>query len=104
MTTAVANNTRRATESGLMAMAATSNVIARVFNKVEHKSLNKAIDLRSTRKNIRKGAAAQELLDSHKATLENIDLKYAKLKGIFSPKEKQVDEVPAGKVWEPKIV
>lgn len=101
--TTVSNGINQVTESSLMGISATSNIMSRLFSKVEEQSFNKAVTLRSTRKQIRPEAAAYELGESHKHTLENIDLKYAKLKGIFSPKQKQEDRVPDGKVWESKI-
>lgn len=104
ITTATANTARRATESSLMGIAATSNIIARVFNKIEEKSFDQAVIHRATRKNIRRDEAAHQLMESHKATLSNIDAKYAKLKSIVPSKKVQPDVVPDGKVWEPKLV
>lgn len=99
----VCNTANQVTESSLMAISATSNVMSRLFSKAEESSFNKAVTIRAHRKGIRQEQSAQELSDIHKHTLENIDSKYAKLKGLFPTKQKQSDTVPAGKVWEPKI-
>lgn len=102
--TAAVNGIKRVAENSLMGTALTAKGIASVFNAIEERSFNTAVSVRAGRKDISQEQAAVELSESYKHTLENIDSKYERLKGIFSRKQNSnVEEVPA-KIWEPKIV
>lgn len=104
MKTATVNTVKKAAEKSLLGTAILSHGIAKVFNTIEEKSFDNAVMLRANRKEISPDVAAAEITQSYNATLENIDLKYAKLKGILSQKKIQQEKTEGVKNWEPKIV